>query len=68
MARLSTRRILIGVCALVLAMSAGCYRRVVSAKGIGADRYDVYDSKDSSSQLDRLFTPMSDQVRGGDRR
>lgn len=64
----STRRILIGVCALVLATSAGCYRRVVNAKGIGADRYDVYDSKNSSSQLNRLFTPMSDQIRGENRR
>lgn len=55
------RCILMGVCVLALLAVGGCYRRVVSARGIGADRYDTYE--ESSSQLDRLFTPMSDQVR-----
>lgn len=35
--------------------AAGCYRRVVSASGPGADDYQVSESYQESSKLDQWF-------------
>lgn len=32
--------------------TSGCYRRVVSAKGLGADQYDVSESYQANSKVD----------------
>jgi hypothetical protein len=37
---------------VVSAGQAGCYRRVISAKGVGADRQQISEPYQSNSQLD----------------
>lgn len=39
----------LGVCAL---LSTGCYHRVIGAKGLGADNYNISEPYQESGQLD----------------
>jgi hypothetical protein len=60
----------LGVVLAGLAMAPGCYRRVVSAKGLGADQYEVSEPYQSNSRVDNwLFGEQkrTDGKRAGSR-
>jgi len=47
-----------------LALLPGCYRRVVDARGPGADRYNVEEPYQQDSRLDAWFYGESSGGRG----
>jgi hypothetical protein len=53
------RKRVIAICGLlVVCCSAGCYERVVSAKGLGASRFNVQESGRSNTAADRAFDSL----------
>lgn len=50
---------LIGLGAIAIGTSAGCYERTISAKGLGADQYQISEPYQTNSKLDDwLYGPQ----------
>lgn len=50
---------LLGLGCMLVGASGGCYERTVSAKGLGADQYQISEPYQSNNKLDDwLFGPQ----------
>lgn len=53
------RLCLLGLGCMVVAAACGCYERTVSARGLGADQYQISEPYQSNNKLDDwLFGPQ----------
>jgi hypothetical protein len=57
----------VAACGVILTAAAGCYERVVGAKGLGADQYGVQEPYQEQSAVDRWIwgDDAKDQARSG---
>jgi hypothetical protein len=57
---------LLALACVAAVATAGCYRRVVGARGLGASQYDVQQPYQESGEIDNwLFGPAQQPKQGG---